>query len=602
MPITIVWLWTALWAGVTATRGNHEVKSGASILLLIITSVLMIRATEDRPLRIAITHTLDGSPLILDSLRYQLASGERFSVSRLSFLISEIAFETESGQWVEAKEVGFFDLGKRLLIFNCQLPAEAFRAMRFSIGLPPDINHSDPAKRPAKHPLNPDFNRLHWTWADGYIFMALEGRYYDQDDSLSGYVFHYANDENKVQVSLPLQLSDSANALIELNFDVGIVFNFPAPISFLEDGNSTHSHPDDGTAAKLKKNIPSAFQLQRITELVEEESVVAPKPIDMPDAFTPYAFKMSRNFPMPDLPADNPLIEERVELGKALFFDTRLSSNYQVACASCHQPGHAFSDSRTKSRGVGVNPTRRHSMPLFNLAWKNEFFWDGRVKSLREQVFHPIEHPDELGISVDRLIERLRDSNQYKTLFAKAFSPETISREHIGLALENFLLSLVSYRSRFDDAAAGKAILTEDEKRGFELFMTEYEPRSRRFGADCFHCHGGALFTDNQFHNNGLSPSADKGRQEYTGIGSDDYKFSTPSLRNVALTAPYMHDGSLDTLDAVVRHYSSGIHLSDTLDPNLAKHPRVGIQLSESDQRALIAFLKTLSDPAFSNN
>ena len=132
--------------------------------------------------------------------------------------------------------------------------------------------------------------------------------------------------------------------------------------------------------------------------------------------------------------------------------------------------------------------------------------------------------------------------------------------------------------------------------------MTEYEPRSRRFGADCFHCHGGALFTDNQFHNNGLKQADDLGRIEFSGRESDRYKFSTPSLRNVALTAPYMHDGSLGTLEEVIRHYSEGIHVSDTLDPNLAKHPREGIQLSQVDQQALIAFLETLSDPAYLNN
>ncbi len=139
---------------------------------------------------------------------------------------------------------------------------------------------------------------------------------------------------------------------------------------------------------------------------------------------------------------------------------------------------------------------------------------------------------------------------------------------------------------------AGKTELSKEEKRGLELFMTEYEPRSRQFGADCFHCHGGALFSDHDFHNNGLEPLA-----EDDGIGGG--RFSTPSLRNVALTAPYMHDGRFTSLEQVISHYNSGLHRSDDLDPNLAKHPEGGLGLTKSDEAALVAFLKTLTDPKY---
>jgi cytochrome c peroxidase len=573
------------------------------ISLSLVTPASQLGALEEKPIRIVIKHTVDGNPLQLDSFRYELASGERWSLSRLSYLISEVAFETEAGEWISAGDgLGYLDLGKRLLSLDCKLPEQSYRAMRFSIGLDPDTNHSNPAQYPAKHPLNPVHNQLHWTWATGYIFMALEGRFYDKNDELNGFVFHFANDENKVSVHIPLQLDRSADALVELSFDLGLLFEFPAPLSFNEDGNSTHSHANDGVAAKLKANIPAAFRLNRITELMPVEKPAPSKPIDMPATFTPFPFKMSRNFPMPDLPADNPLIEERVLLGKSLFFDTRLSRNNTVSCSTCHQAQYAFSDLQKQSRGIGDNPTRRHSMPLFNLAWKNEFFWDGRVSALRDQVFHPIEHPDEMGFSAHELVARLKEDVEYRKLFEKAFAPGAITREHIGLALENFLLTLVSYHSKFDDAMGGKTELSEQEKRGFELFMTEYEPRSRRFGADCFHCHGGALFTDNQFHNNGLKQNNDLGRGEFSGRKADNFKFSTPSLRNVALTAPYMHDGSFTTLEEVVGHYSEGIVPSDTLDPNLTKHPRQGIQLSEVDQEALVAFLETLSDPSFLSN
>ena len=553
------------------------------------------------PLRIAINHTIHGNPLLLDSLRYELSTGERYSLTRLSYLISGLSFETETGDWIEAEGgIGYIDLKKRLLNFECELPKNSYRAVRFDVGLDATTNHCNPATYPPKHPLNPDFNQLHWTWSDGYIFMALEGRFYDEEQRLSGFVYHYANDANRVTVNLPIQLDHMHQSLVELNLDVGQLLQFPSQISFRKDGQSTHSHQGDVISEKLKGNLPGVFRVAGIGQTTLLAKPAPPPPIDMPAEFTAYPFTIGSNFPRPDLPLDNPLIEERIRLGEALFFDPRLSKNRSISCASCHEPSQAFSDDQPQSIGVSGNPTRRHSMPLFNLAWKDAFFWDGRVQSLREQIFHPIEHPDEMGFSDDELLVRLQEDPTILTLFAQAFSPGTITREHISLALENYLLTLVSYDSKFDAAMLGKAVLTDSEKRGFELFMTEYEPRSRRYGADCFHCHGCALFTDNQFHNNGLLPGTDTGRSEFTGLPSDDFKFSTPSLRNVALTAPYMHDASLDTLEAVIEHYDNSIHYSATLDPNLLKHPRDGIQLSSEDKQALVDFLMALSDPKFS--
>jgi len=146
----------------------------------------------------------------------------------------------------------------------------------------------------------------------------------------------------------------------------------------------------------------------------------------------------------------------------------------------------------------------------------------------------------------------------------------------------------------------GQAALNPQERRGLELFMTEYDLRTGHHGADCFHCHGGPLFTDHQFHNNGLDPdAADPGRYRVTHLEADRDKFATPSLRNVARTGPYMHDGRFTTLEQVVAHYNNGLHRSDTLDPNLAKHPIDGLHLSQEDQQALVAFLNTLTDERF---
>lgn len=558
-----------------------------------------LKAEENPVLRLAISHEIDGKPLHLDSLRYQSTSGEAFSLSRVSYLISEIALETEDSDWFEVDATGYMDVAKGLTSIDFPLPPNSYRSIRFSIGLPEDLNHSNPSQYPARHPLNPDHNNLHWTWASGYVFMALEGRYRNPNGKLGGFVYHFANDANLLSIDVPLKLLHIEHSLIELSFDLEKAFSVHSPLSFQNDGSSTHSHKGDTITKKLRQNLEHAFQLNRIQEFKPKKEGPPLDPIDLPDSFTPYEFKLSRHFPLPKLPADNPLTEERVELGKALFFDPVLSKDNSLSCIDCHNPKNAFSDTRTLSIGIDNATTKRHSMPLFNLAWKEKFFWDGRATTLRDQVFHPILDPNEMGSSIDQLIDKLRAETHYKKLFANAFSPGTITREHIGLALENYLLTLVSYRSRFDEAMTGKTTLTQEEKRGFELFMTEYEPRSNRFGADCFHCHGGALFTDNQFHNNGLPATTDLGMSELTGKASDQYKFATPSLRNVALTPPYMHNGSLATLEEVVAHYSHGIHNSDTLDPNLAKHPQKGIRLSDEDQSALVAFLKSLTDPQY---
>jgi cytochrome c peroxidase len=188
----------------------------------------------------------------------------------------------------------------------------------------------------------------------------------------------------------------------------------------------------------------------------------------------------------------------------------------------------------------------------------------------------------------------------YPALFESAFGSKEITAEKIGLAIETFVMTRTSFNSKFDRVLQGKEQFTEEERHGFTLFSTEYDPRREQFGADCFHCHGGPLFQSQAFANNGLdSEVKDPGRAKITGKDSDLGKFSTPSLRNVALTAPYMHDGRFGTLEEVVEHYATGVKRSATLDPNLAKHPDGGVPLRPADKKALVAFLKTLTDDSF---
>jgi len=188
-------------------------------------------------------------------------------------------------------------------------------------------------------------------------------------------------------------------------------------------------------------------------------------------------------------------------------------------------------------------------------------------------------------------------ATNHPALFTAAFGSPEITAEKISLALENYLLTLTSFNAKFDRVLRGEEKFTPEEQRGFELFSTEYDPRRDQFGADCFHCHGGPLFQSQAFANNGSDGAfKDIGREKVTGKASDRGKFAVPSLRNIAPTAPYMHDGRFRTLEDVVEHYSTGIPRSASLDPNLAKHPDGGVPLSTEDKQALVAFLKTLTD------
>jgi cytochrome c peroxidase len=549
-------------------------------------------------LEITIDPVFNGEPLRLDSLRYETAARETISVTRLSYLLGGFALERDDGRWIEFPDtIAWMDAAaRRNTVMLENTPSGKFRSLRFHIGPDAAANAADVTKHPANHALNPSLNGLHWTWQTGYIFMALEGHYRSGNNEPKGYAHHLARDPNRTRISLsaPLDLTHDAGVLLHL--DLACLLNAPRPLSFEKDGAATHSREGDPIAAALVANLPGAFRLHRIASSAPVVRNTAPvTPIDLPESFTPFRFTMNRNFPMPDLPRDNPLIEERIALGEKLFHEKALSRDGSISCATCHHADAAFTDKLAVSKGIEGRMGDRNAMPLFNLAWKREFFWDGRAKSLREQVLMPIKDHREMDESLERVCEKLTANPDYAPLFDAAYKSPGITPEKISLALEQFLLTLSARDSRFDRAMAGKAMLTDEEQRGLELFMTEYEPRTGQYGADCFHCHGGALFSDHQFHNNGLDGN-DPGRATITNSAADEHKFSTPSLRNIVLTSPYMHDGRFATLEEVVEHYSSGVQRSATLDPNLAKHPQNGLNLSTSDKAALVAFLKTLTE------
>lgn len=544
-----------------------------------------------------------GAPVRLDSLQYQTAAGETLSYTRWSVLLSGFAFEQSDGQWVELPDqYAWLDAGKQsFTVPLLKVPAAHYRALRFHLGPDAEANAAAPQQFPAGHPLNPQTNGLHWSWQGGYIFLALEGRFRPGDwagGELPGYAYHFARDENRTRITLSAALDLRQDAAVEVDCDLAALFNAPRKISLAQDGTATHARAGDALVPALRANLPGAFRVRQVrSSLPAISQPSALKPLYLPPTYTPYHFTMSASFPIPDLPRDNPLLEERVALGKALFHEVDLSRTGTMSCASCHQAAAGYSDPRRYSLGVDGQVGTRQAMPLVNLAWKSSFFWDGRSPTLRDQVLRPIQDHQEMDATLESVVTRLSARPGYVEKFRAAYGSEVVSAEKMALALEQYLLTLTAYQSKFDAAMRGTVQLSASEQRGFELFMTERDPRTQQQGADCFHCHGGALFTDHDFHNNGLHLNADDlGRERVTQEASDRGKFATPTLRNVAHTAPYMHDGRFATLAEVIAHYSTGVERSATLDPNLAKHPAGGLHLSAGDQQALVDFLHTLSE------
>jgi cytochrome c peroxidase len=307
------------------------------------------------------------------------------------------------------------------------------------------------------------------------------------------------------------------------------------------------------------------------------------------------ALNPPKDFLKPELPADNVLTQERSDLGERLFHDTILSIDGTVSCAACHVPEFAFGDDVDRSRGFEGRLGKRNSPPLFNLAWKPYFFWDGRTPTVREQVLEPIQNHLEMAANLRRVLYSLNRNRSYREDFERAYGPGPITSRTLSLALENYLLTIVSGDSKYDRFKAGKEKLTAIEKRGHDLFFSPHQTG----GAGCFQCHSGPNFTDYQFRNNGLPPDEDlmdKGRFKVTGKASDEWRFGTPSLRNIAITSPYMHDGRYRKLRDAVAHYQKPLHQTDTLDGKLKAS---GLALPEEDLEALVAFLETLTDPQF---
>jgi len=312
-------------------------------------------------------------------------------------------------------------------------------------------------------------------------------------------------------------------------------------------------------------------------------------------------------------PPENPLTEEAVELGRRLFYDPILSADNTVSCSTCHLQHLAFTDGKRTGVGISREPLAFNSMSLANLMWgPQRFFWNGRTTSLEEQALVPIQHADEMAQNLDELVDELEADETYRAQFDAAYG--RVSATHIAAALATFERTLVSANSRYDQFLRGEISLTEQEERGRRLFMAHPDTKASQRGANCIDCHSQFLTSGfstrlDGFINNGLDAEAELpvGLQEVTGKLEHRGLFKVPTLRNIALTAPYMHDGRFDTLEEVMDHYNTGIRRSSTLSPlileasNLdgARGDSVSLDLSEEETAAVIAFLLTLTDDDF---
>jgi cytochrome c peroxidase len=342
-----------------------------------------------------------------------------------------------------------------------------------------------------------------------------------------------------------------------------------------------------------------------------------------PDA-TPYALTIPKYFPTQlNNPDDNPLTEEGIKLGRYLFYDGRLrgylgnNPDSLMSCATCHFQENAFECGVNhpkyvdgKTMGVTGIETPHFMMPLFNLIFNNNgYFWNGMIykenpdnqfRNLEDIVRMGIVAPHEMNSTVERSVEAIKSIPMYPPMFKAAFGTEEVTAERIYKAIAQFIRTLVSANSRFDQYLRGEVQLTNEELQGFILFTTEE-------GADCFHCHGGdgnVLMTTNLYYNNALDSvfSDNRDRFAVTGNPQDIGSYRAPSLRNIAVTAPYMHDGRFKTLDEVIDFYSEGLHASQYVHPLMHKINDGGAMLTPKQKQQLKAFLNSLTDEEFLTN
>ena len=302
---------------------------------------------------------------------------------------------------------------------------------------------------------------------------------------------------------------------------------------------------------------------------------------------TPLKFEVPKGWPKPseDIFKNNKLTEEGFELGKQLFYDGNLSLDGTISCESCHQQFAAFATyDHDLSHGVNNKFTTRNSPALFNLAWMTDYHWDGGINNIEVQPLHPFTAENEMGENIENILRKLKENPVYPSMFKKAFGDDKITSERVLKSLAQFTGSIVSSNSKYDKVMRGEIEFNNIEKKGYELFKL-----------NCESCHKEPLFTDNSFRNNGMNLNRfkDAGRMMITGKLEDSLKFKVPSLRNIQVSFPYMHDGSIFSVPEVIDHYMN-ISFADNpkVDPVFVKK----ISFTPREKNELIYFLYALTD------
>lgn len=343
---------------------------------------------------------------------------------------------------------------------------------------------------------------------------------------------------------------------------------------------------------------------QDLASTVTNALLLPASPFNYAAPVLPANFSVQPILAQDNMPATNLTTDAGAALGRVLFYDRRLSTNQTVSCASCHQQAHGFTDPRQFSVGFDGSVGSRNAMGLSNARWyqRRHFFWDERANTLEDQVLGPIQNPIEMGMTLNALTNRLAAEPFYTNLFATTFGTTAVTSDRISRALAQFVRSIVSTRSKYDIGVTNNfANFTAEEKLGRQIFLGQ-----NGFTATCAACHGTDNFVPGAaINNNGLEfPFVDKGLGGVTGLAADDGKFKVPSLRNIELTAPYMHDGRFTNLEQVVEFYNSGVVNNPNLSPPLRNSPGtpnagqpLRLNLTTAQKAALVAFLKTLTDP-----
>ncbi len=401
----------------------------------------------------------------------------------------------------------------------------------------------------------------------------------------------------------PTSTATASNTPVPSATNTATVSNTPVPNA---TNTATASNTPVSTATNTATAIPTATTQPTATAIPTTNVLNLPaSPYNYANPDLPAHFRANQVQNLDNTPNNNPVTNNGATLGRVLFYDKNFSANNTTSCGSCHLGVNGFSDPAQFSVGFQGGVTGRNSMGLANARYYNNgrFFWDERAATLEAQTLMPIQDPVELGMTLDGLVTKLQGVDYYPPLFENAFGDSTITSERISLALAQFIRSMVSYQAKYDTglAAAGNpnnnfANFTAQENQGKDLFFAN---RTR-----CSDCHETALFVGDQPRNNGLdATTTDAGEGGVNGNQNDNGKFKAPSLRNIELTAPYMHDGRFATLEEVVEHYNSGVQDHPNLDNRLRRggNPR-RLNLNDNEKAALVAFLKTLTDETMIND